>query len=505
MQDNNANLISIVQESPSVTEISEEFSLPDYVPEIRRVLTVLAQVLPESKYLQQAQDGATLDLGGSVTYSLIYTDDEGKLNAVPLNSNYEEKITLQSNPQYTLVDASVDNVSYRVSAPRKLTIKSRVKNKVTQGIQNQLRENITPKSSADELYLEKKEKTTKSVEMSTATLTNVRISDKLTSDNENNVKPIWCDARLVIKDSRAKNGYVSARGEAIVKCLVEENGEIKVIEKTMPIAEEIEMSGAKENDLVRVGGRCVSLSISNEELKDSTQLFFDLVCDLEAEAYSNRERVLTEDVYSTSNEMEVTYKQMPVYSIVKAGESSFTFNESVKRKSNDISEIIDVLVDPVCEKTEIKGEKMIATGKVNLCLIGIKENEAEREYLCEAYEMPLRYELDLKKRTENGISRCLFSALNGSARLDKDSVSVRCEIYPSYSVFERTNEQIIDTGVIKKDTEFKKDGSTIRVYFPTEGDTLWEIAKRYHTTVNKLAQDNIIDPSTRTLAKNLIV
>lgn len=505
MQENNANLLSIAQENPSITEISEEFSLPDYVPEIRRVLTVLAQVLPESKYLQESQGGATLDLGGSVTYSLIYTDDEGKLNAIPLNSNYETKIALQANPQYTLVDTSVDNVSYRVSAPRKLTIKSRVKNKVTQGIQNQVKENITPRSSADELYLEKREKPVKSVEMSTATLSNVRISDKLTSDNEKNVKPIWCDARLVIKDSRVQNGYVSARGEAVVKCLVEENGEIKVIEKSMPIAEEIEMKDAKENDQVRVDGRCVSLSISNEELNESTQLFFDLVCDLEAEAYSNSERVLTKDIYSTLNEMEVTYKQMPVYSVVKAGNSSFTFNEAVKRKSKDISEIIDVLLDPVCEKTEIKGEKMIATGKLNLCLIGTKENEAEREYLCETYELPIKYELDMKKKLENGVSRCLFSCLKGDARLDKDSVSVRCEIYPSYSVFERTNERIIDTGLIKKDTEFKKDGSTIRVYFPTEGDTLWEIAKRYHTTVNKLAEVNGIDPGASTLAKNLIV
>ncbi len=505
MQENNANLLSIAQESQGVTEISEEFSLPDYVPEIRRVLTVLAQVLPESKYLQESQGGSTLDLGGSVTYSLIYTDDEGKLNAIPLNSNYETKITLQTSPQYTLVDTSVENVSYRVTAPRRLTIKARVKSKVTTATQNQVTENVTPRSSADELYLEKKEKTVQSVDMTIATLSNVRISDKLTTDKEKSVKPIWCDARLVIKDSRVQNGFVSARGEAIVKCLALENEEIKVIERTMPIAEEIEVQGVKDTGVARVGGRCVSLSISNEELNDATQLFFDLVCDLEAEVYSNSDRVLTEDIYSTANEMEVTYKQVPVYSVVKAGGASFTFNESTKRKSKEMSEIIDVLVDPVCEKTEIKGDKMIATGKLNVTLLGTKENETEREYLCETYDLPLRYELDMKKRVENGIGRCLFSTLDANARFDKDSVSVTCEIYPSFSVFERTTEGILDTGVIKNDKEIKKDGSTIRVYFPTEGDTLWEIAKKYHTTISKLAQDNSIAPSAKSLSKNLIV
>ena len=45
-------------------DVSEEFTLPDYVSEVRRVLVTRAQVLPESKYLSDTQGGTRVDFGG---------------------------------------------------------------------------------------------------------------------------------------------------------------------------------------------------------------------------------------------------------------------------------------------------------------------------------------------------------------------------------------------------------------------------------------------------------
>ena len=38
----------------------------------------------------------------------------------------------------------------------------------------------------------------------------------------------------------------------------------------------------------------------------------------------------------------------------------------------------------------------------------------------------------------------------------------------------------------KKDKEIKSDLACVRVCFPTESDTLWEIAKKYHTTSSRV-------------------
>ena len=47
-------LLSLTQDTVTPHEVSEEFSLPDYVPEIRKLLCTRAGVLPESKYVNDA-------------------------------------------------------------------------------------------------------------------------------------------------------------------------------------------------------------------------------------------------------------------------------------------------------------------------------------------------------------------------------------------------------------------------------------------------------------------
>jgi hypothetical protein len=80
-------------------------------------------------------------------------------------------------------------------------------------------ENITPKSSADELYLQRAGKKISAMEISQVSLQNIRISDKLDTQGSKNAKPIWCDASLVITECKSQNKSISVRGEATVKCL----------------------------------------------------------------------------------------------------------------------------------------------------------------------------------------------------------------------------------------------------------------------------------------------
>ena len=89
-----------------------------------------------------------------------------------------------------------------------------------------------------------------------------------------------------------------------------------------------------------VSPRCVSLTISNEQNDDSGQLFFDLTCELEGEVTRNVDYRLTSDCYSTKYETDEEYRTIDIYSSTRAQGVPFSINESVKRKSKDIDEII---------------------------------------------------------------------------------------------------------------------------------------------------------------------
>ena len=305
MKEAKKNPLVIGTDTVVYPDSSEEFSLPDYVPEIRRVLCVSCGVVPESKYISEGKENAEVEFSGSITYSLIYTDEEGRLNALPLNSTYEAKGQIASEPRGTIIDTVADSATCRVNGPRRVTLKSRLKSRILSFVQIQLGEDISPKSSADELYIERLTKSYPAMYVSCHSLEGVKITESLDKGG----KPLWCDAQGIAKDVRAQRGAVSVKGEVTIKCIVNRNGKIEALEKSVPLYELIECEGAENEDIAQANIRCVSLSISNEEANNQERLFFDLECEIECQVFKRLDMEANKDAYSTKNEMEVSYEK----------------------------------------------------------------------------------------------------------------------------------------------------------------------------------------------------
>ena len=500
------SITGITNDSAVIHEVSEEFSLPDYVPEVRRLLTVRAQVLPESKFISDLGDNSHLEFGGTVAYTLIYTNDDMELCSLPLSSSYDAVADLSSHPSYVFIDTSVDNVACRVNAPRKLTVKSRLKSRILSTEEKTVEEQILNKGENDELFMERLKREALSLSIMPISMQGIKVSDKL-EGNDKIKEPLWCDARVIISDSRIQGGSVSVRGSVYVKCICHGEGGMITLEKTLPLAEEISAKGADPKDMARVIGRCISLSISNEENDSGNSLFFDLTYELEGEVIRQTSVELTRDCYSTKYETETEYKSICVFSCPKAEGTSFTLNDSIKRKNRDVEEIIDIIVNPVYEKAEFKGGKCIIVGKLSLSVIGTSavDETGNWEYLCESYELPIRYNCDIQRSLQEASVRCDFSPLRINAHFDGDKLLCNAEIYVAYEIFEKAEETVLAIASLEKDKEIKKEPACVRVYFPNENDTVWNVAKKYHITPSHLKEANDLTSNSLSGVKSLIV
>jgi hypothetical protein len=253
--------------------------------------------------------------------------------------------------------------------------------------------------------------------------------------------------------------------------------------------------------------RCVSLAISSEETDDACELLFDLSCEIDVLAYRNNENTLSADCYSTKHGMDATYKSIDVYSAIKCQNGMLSFNDSVKRKSKDVVEIIDTLLDATCEKCEVKGNRAIVYGRLCASVLGkgeIKEN-GDFEYFCENHELPFKYELSLENECVSPIFRCHIDASLVSARYADDKLYLVAELYPCVEIFDKSSEGVLDTASIKRDTEYSESASCVRVYFPKESDTLWSVAKKYHVPQDKIASQNSLDNGSLDGIKSLLI
>ena len=278
-----------------------------------------------------------------------------------------------------------------------------------------------------------------------------------------------------------------------------------MLTKSLPLYEELEAEGATSTDMARCVGRCVSLSISNEQNNDTCRLFFDVSCEIEGEFYRNEASSVTKDCYSTKYESQSSFKSIDTYSLVSAKNHSFSINDKFKKKDSSVESVVSALCEITGEKTELKNGKLMLSGKIQAAVIGkTAETEAKNsEYVSEIYEIPFRYDIPC----EDGdiISRISYDAVISSARYEGDKFNISLEVYPSVSIFKRTAEEILDACVIKKDKEYKNDPSCVRVFFPKDCDILWEVAKKYHTTQRKIVEDNELPSYSLENVKSIII
>ena len=501
----NPIITSISSDSQLTHEVSEEFSLPDYVPEVRRVLYTKAAVLPEGKFISDSGANTSLEFDGTVTYNVIYTDDEGKLCSTPLSTNYNEQTIISGHPDTVFIDTAVDSVTCRVTAPRKLTIKSRLKSRIMSFTDSAIEENISPRSTADEIYIERYTKSLNTVSLKAVSMQNIKMSDKFDSSEKEELVPVMCDASITITECKAHNGSIAVRGAVNVRCLCHGGEKDIMLTKSLPLYEELEAEGATSTDMARCVGRCVSLSISNEQNNDTCRLFFDVSCEIEGEFYRNEASSVTKDCYSTKYESQSSFKSIDTYSLVSAKNHSFSINDKFKKKDNSVESVVSALCEITGEKTELKNGKLMLSGKIQAAVIGkTAETEAKNsEYVSEIYEIPFRY--DIPCDDGDIISRISYDAVISSARYEGDKFNISLEVYPSVSIFKRTAEEILDACVIKKDKEYKNDPSCVRVFFPKDCDILWEVAKKYHTTQRKIVEDNELPSYSLENVKSIII
>ena len=111
-------------------EINEDFSLPDYQPEIRRLLKVDVALPPLAKYIGAGK----AEFSGDVIYNILYIGSDNGLYSCRLSTEYAFDAPLDNDKNCDMSEnivcfakASPDSVVSRVTAPRKLNIRCKLK------------------------------------------------------------------------------------------------------------------------------------------------------------------------------------------------------------------------------------------------------------------------------------------------------------------------------------------------------------------------------------------
>lgn len=471
----------------SSCDVSEEFTLADYFPEVRRVISVCAKAIPEGRFVS----GNTIDCDGVVSFIITYLGEDSTIASAPFTVEYSQSIAFPDLPEGTdgnpcVCDTIVESSSCRVTDPRKISLKAHLRTRVFADMligsdEKYVDEKGTPISGTELLSVErccesKKSMRTFSGLKSSSVTGNVRGGDI--------ARAISADGAINIIDAHAHEGRVVVRGEAVVFILCQKNDGIYVTLREKEAFEtEVDISEAKAGDFARAFGRAASVTVSSS----TDGMNFEIEYDMEAQVMRPEEIALCADAYSTAYESYPVMCDREIYAPLKCSVLHLTQTGDIKRKSETVpgEYTVGMWASAIADKMDITDGKMTLSGTITVQASIAKNGEVDPE----EGKIPFMITTDVSDTDiQNPVWRADIQVIDLNGRVGTDVISVGAELVISIFAVDRKRVSCVQRVVLDRSKPRKK-ASGVRIYFPDEGESIWSIAKKYSScrrTLEKL-------------------
>lgn len=488
------------------SELTGDFSLPDYQPEIKRLLRIETNVLPPNRFA--GSDG--VELGGTLDYYVLYMGHDNAVYCAPLSTEYrmtaeptaEERSLMAAagEPMVCICDATAETPTGRVTAPRRLNIRCKIKADAKlygeyrmqgDGEEDASVETLLGETSVNRLYWGMGEALP------------LR-DDVILSPAEREWRVVCAEGHVMMTDATAGMGMVNCRGEVTLKltlCPAETAEEfasgstegrtappLTVMQRKIPFTQSVEVAGVTPACSATAFGYCTDISV---EMEDG-HAHVEMGVVTEARAQKNETVSYVKDLFSTRRESACRYTTYPAENAVKALNGNFTLSDSLPLSEAGVdpaARVADVTAVATPENLTVDAAKgrCLLTGTCACHLLLLRDGE----YTSADITLPFRYEFD--GQTDGTMDEHTdfdgnLSVVNCRARMDGERVGVDAEVAVSL----RTYRPVPLTAL--SDVDFGEEVTRRRgeyvICFPAPTDSAWSVAKRYHAPMAALTAAN---------------
>ncbi len=460
-----------------ITELSDELTLPDYRPEIRRLLKLTVALPTPSPYIS----GNTAEFSGDAVYTVLYVGDDGKLASAEFTAVYDAEAELPELSAQNIVafdELCAENIVGRVTAPRKLSIRCRLRHMIR---------------AYGEIP-------TEAELIGDAEIGNtVRLTETYPScffafsqDDDHEVKesiPVAPDARIIstdavpfINDVRVKNGEAMLSGSLILSLLCDtEGGDPTVTERKIPFEATLPIDADGEGWEAMAKGTAAAITANIDEGMAECRVRLSLA----VTAQKNVPAVVTKDIYATDRACNIEFEDMisPVCRYCANG--NFTVSGTAELSGLPESyEIISSSANAEADELSTESGKYVLTGKCRLSALILGDGE----YSNREFELPWRYEFGRAEGDADDYAAELSCPIV-RVRGDKNGMTADAEICAALRVFE--NEKLTAVkSVAFGEPEDLGARPAYTVVYVSDGESLWDIAKRYSADPEAIAAAN---------------
>ncbi len=492
------------------TSVDIDIIVPDAKPDVLKVVGAGAVPTVKERYAQKDK----VTVSGTVDYEILYLSDEengSSIRSIFYQAPFSHQIEVAGVDDFSFlsVQARADKMETMVQNSRKVSVKSTVALSVA-AVNTEKMEVVldVPK----EFDIPQRRSTAKSFNKALCQTDEFEVGDALVlGDGQNILELLKSDARIDSKDVKIINNKVVVKGDlSVCNLYLNAEGMLQTAENSMEFTEVLDVPNILPSMLCDVDLCVKSLKCREAQGDDGSNCIIDMqaVIEVVTNAYEEHEIEVIFDAYCPDYDLALVKKPVEITELLDNRVSQHMLKEYISLDADmpQAAKIYNICIVPKVKNASIQGGKLILEGIAEATVIYLSNSEASPVCYVKK-EFPFTHTEELEKSAPDADVKFKIDVehLNYSFN-SSGQIELRIVLCIQTRVVLVTKlDAVCD---LELNTEKKVDKTalaSITVYFVQSGDTLWDIAKRYHTTaseicaVNSLEEDAVLKPSQHLL------
>ena len=479
--------------------LDDDFNVPDSMDDVDQLILQNGEVAIESSRNQ----GEKAFVKGHLTFRVLYRTPGGQVMTLAGNLPFEETLNVPGLEENDGIRVSweLDDLNVGLINSRKLSVKALV----TLHIQAERIEDVEVAADLrSDGTVEIRKKEIEAATLAVRKKDTFRIKEMLTvSGNRPDIeKMLWQDVKIRSISTKPLDGRIQIEGELMVFLIytgVDSQMLLQCLEETIPFSGSVELAEADEDMIPFIPVKLVhkDLEVNPDSDGEMREIAVDAVLELDVRLYEEEDVEILGDLYALDREIIPETESLCFEQIVAKNLVKHKIQEKISLPGGQ-------RILQICHS-----DGMVKIDEVQLLGNGIRIDgvlEAQMIYMTSDDSAPVAAFTELIPfQTEVGISGIredstyqLSPALEqiSAVMLGGDTVEMKAVVSLDLLVMGQSCENVIrNVREEPIDMEKLKRMPGIVGYLVQPGDSLWKLAREYHTSVEDIMSVNQLGSS----------
>lgn len=511
----NVRMLKREKEAVSQVTFDEDYNVPDNRPDVGRIIQYKGKIQVEEVKASEAR----VMIGGSLNFQVLYVADDGEGRICSLEGKVpiEESMNLDGieSGDKICLKWDMEDLNLHLIHSRKLNVRALVTFEAAKEQAEQI--SLTTDFQCEGVSLKKKNLPILGLHLHNRDTMRVREEFNLASNKPDIHEILWDTVDVRGVDVRAGEGNAVVKGELFVFVLYQDsNGSdtLEWLEYSLPFQKEMDCENGTQDMIPDMDLTLLAASLSVKPDADGEERVIqaDIVLEMDLKMYCETTVELLQDVYHPAREYVPALSTHVLDQLLVKNYAKCRVNDriGVENGMGKIFQVCHSDGEVRIDDSRVVENGIAVDGVVQVKVLYITGDDDMPFYSMEA-AVPFSQTIETP-----GIDQsCIWHLHTDLEQLsttmaDGNEIEIKAMINLNVLVLRECREDVVESiEERERDMEKLKKMPGLVGYVVKPGDTLWDIAKRFYTSVevikavNNLSSDEIRPKDTLILVKNV--